>query len=465
MNPLLNSARQCWMAAAPLRASRRRLKAFAYGRQWGDSLRTPDGRVVSELTRCLEEGRTPVTNNIIRRMVKTIIGQYRHLAAADSASSAASDASPSLSSALSETDARALEEFLISGCAVQRIDSASHTVENVSPERFIFRRFLLSDGADCSLLGQLHDMPLWEVVDRFARSDPHRAASIEALYKHSSASASPLGALSEAASFETPSLPETVRVVEVWHHSVEQFLEVSLESEKPGAPPDVRRVDPARLDELRRTNARRRRKGWPEMQIARRSEHKWTGSWLSPDGVVLHTEEAPRHPFVIRFYPMIDGEVHSAVEDVIDQQKMVNRLVSTLDHTIASSAKGVLLYPADQLPDGFTWQDIRRIWSNPQGILPFRRSSKTVMPYQVHSANVGSGATELLKMQLDLFDRLSGATGALSGRSTSALGEGMLRAEIEYSAISILDLLNSFHSFLRQRNLLLGADKNTPSKQ
>ena len=50
------------------------------------------------------------------------------------------------------------------------------------------------------------------------------------------------------------------------------------------------------------------------------------------------------HPFVFKLYPLTDGEVHSMVEDVIDQQKYVNRLITLVDHIMGASAKGALLY-------------------------------------------------------------------------------------------------------------------------
>ena len=81
------------------------------------------------------------------------------------------------------------------------------------------------------------------------------------------------------------------------------------------------------------------------------------------------------HPFVIKLYPLTDGEVHSVVEDIIDTQKHVNRLISLLDQVMRSSAKGVLLFPETALPDGWTWEDARRCWSSSNGLLPYRSAS------------------------------------------------------------------------------------------
>lgn len=84
----------------------------------------------------------------------------------------------------------------------------------------------------------------------------------------------------------------------------------------------------------------------------------WHCRWFSPMGDLLTEYESPfghkEHPFVMKFYPLTDGEVHSLVEDVIDQQKYVNRLITLVDHILSASAKGVLLFPENAVPDGFT---------------------------------------------------------------------------------------------------------------
>lgn len=461
---LIRRAMRAWEDAGGLRATRRRLKAFAYGRQWGDTVITPDGRRLTEEERAREEGRTPVTNNIIRRMVKSIIGHYRHLAAVEHAPAQEGEGTgdtPAAFSDFCERDARALEELLISGCAIQRVDAATGSVENVSPERFIFRRFAATDGSDCRLLGMLRDMPLADVLRLYSDRSAQKAAEIREAYRAARSSAPAPFAMPCAAgatAFSTPSLPGCVRVVEVWEHSSAEILRVHDPETA-----DYRIVPASQYDDLRRHNQRRRRKGRRELTLSYDMVQGWVCSVMTPEGHLLHTLEAPRHPFAMRFYPMIDGEIHSAVEDVVDQQKLVNRLVSTLDQIIASTAKGVLLYPADQLPDGFTWKDVRRIWSNPTGILPFKRTSKTLMPHQVSTAGNGSGANELLRTQLELFDEISGATGAFRGHSSTAAGEGMLRAEMENSMIAMLDILNSFREFIRDRDELLhGAGDPTP---
>lgn len=440
---LSERARRAWDDAAPMRRKRCRLKDFTYGRQWDDTTMTADGRRLTERQIAVEEGRAPITNNIIRRMVKSIIGHYRHLRAAETDGG---DLSP-----LSEYDARALEEFLISGMVIQHIDNSGE-IENISPERFIYRRFAHMDASDCTLIGHLADLPLADVLERYSEGDTRRAAAIRDAFRQQNALPATLPLLFREETFDSASLPATVRIIDICERSSIECIEAH-DAEKGS----VQQFPLTSESQLRREAARRKKKGLAPITTSYKVVRKWTRTILAPNGLVLHTEDIERPPYAVRFYPMIDGEVHSAVEDVIDQQKLVNRLVSTLDRIIASSAKGVLLYPADQLPDGFTWRDIRRIWSNPTGILPYKRTSRTMMPQQANSPGSSAGATELLRMQLELFDEISGATGAFRGKSNTAAGEGMLRAEMENSLISMLDILNSFHEFILCRDKLIAA--------
>jgi len=461
----LESARGAWLSLASERKRRARLKGFTYGRQWEDPCMSSDGRRISERQRMSEEGRLPVTNNIIRQMVKSIIGRYRYMcqegaAAQDAPGQEAGVAhgyslptAATLTAAeggVGETDARALEEFLISGMVIQRLGDDKVLV-NVSPEMFFHQPFQRSDASDCRMMGMLHDMGMARLMGRFAHSDPYRARAISRALGRAHGAEGLWGGMVGGADFSTPRIPGTYRVVELWRLRGYEMLKVTDTA--------LDRTFVESIDALPRLEGLNRARadiGTGPLTWSHYVCERWECVWLTATGEVLESELMPpgsKPPFELRFYPYIDGEVHSLVEDVVEQQKYVNRLISLLDHIISSSAKGVLLYPADQLPEGFTWRDIRRIWSNPNGILPFRRTAKGMVPQQVcASGSAGAGAAEMLKMQLQLFEQISGAAGALSGKSSSAQGEGMLRTELENAMVSMLDILATFRGFVLNRD-------------
>lgn len=445
----LEEARGAWLSLAGERSRRERFKAFTYGRQWGDQCLTTDGRRVSEERRMTEEGRLPVTNNIIRQLVKSVIGRYRHLCGQGAEAGQASLAGFSGEGAVSNTDARTLEEFLISGKAIQRLERGEAT--QVSPALFFHQPFSKPDGSDCRLMGMLHDMGLGEACRRFGEGDPRRVRALKDALRRGAGMGSPWPQAWGPAGFDTPGKPGTWRVVELWR--LVPFESLEVEDLANGT---RYRRECGDLERLEGLNAGRACVGTPPLRWVHRVQERWTCTWLTAAGEVLGSRVAPRGerpPFALCFYPLVDGEVHSLVEDVIDQQKYVNRLISLLDHIISSSAKGVLLYPADQLPEGFTWKDIRRIWANPNGILPFKRTAKGMVPQQVSASGAGGAqATEMLKMQLQLFEEISGATGAVRGRSSTAQGEGMLRAEMENALVSMLDILATFRAYVMERD-------------
>ncbi len=449
----LREAREAWLALAPQRRRRRRLKDFTYGRQWGDPCRTTDGRVLTEEQRMSEEGRVPVTNNIIRQMVKSIIGRYRYMCEKMDSAYNGEELPTGVGfgerpPAVDDLDARALEEFLISGCAIQRQMWSGW--ENVSPDNFFHHPFYETDGSDCLFMGMLHSLSPAAALRAFAKGDPRRARAVNRALRRGVEVAGPFSGTALGSSFDTPSRPGTYRVIEVWRHVSYEHLIVT--DPVAGKSTLMQTDDLERLEGLNRARVE---VGTEPLSWKYEAHQRWENVWLTPAGEVLLRSSLPwgKHlPFVLKFYPLIDGEVHSLVEDVVDQQKYVNRLISMLDHIISSSAKGVLLYPAEQLPDGFTWKDVRRIWANPNGILPFKRTPKGTVPQQVNSSGAGAaGAAEMLKLQLQLFDQISGTTGALSGKSTTAQGEGMLRAELENALVSMLDVLASFRCFVLER--------------
>ena len=61
----------------------------------------------------------------------------------------------------------------------------------------------------------------------------------------------------------------------------------------------------------------------------------WYFYYLTPFGHILREGETPydhkSHPYIFKAYPYIDGEIHSFVADVIDQQRYTNRLITMYD--------------------------------------------------------------------------------------------------------------------------------------
>lgn len=176
---VLQAAYNAWVAGAELRKSRARNKDFTYGRQWNDLTLDLEGNPISEGRKIREMGKEPITNNMMRQMVKSIVGRFR---SNNTGCNYASSSEIYTQNQLDELDSRALEEFLISGCCIQRIDhdsrlSCGTRVDNVNFNRFFINAIQDTRAWDCEIVGQLHDLSLAELITRTgARANRNRAA-------------------------------------------------------------------------------------------------------------------------------------------------------------------------------------------------------------------------------------------------------------------------------------------------
>ena len=184
MNSILEAAYKAWCAAADLRARRQRYKNYTYGNQWCDTVTDSKGRTIVEGRLLEESGAKPLTNNLIRQLVKTVVGRYRTQAAEAGVYNDENLKPLALRNSLAELDSRLLEEFLISGCAIQRIVDERRWggygvwVDNVDPRDFFVNAFKDPRGWDIDLIGMLHDMTLPEVINRFGAGSPERVAEL-----------------------------------------------------------------------------------------------------------------------------------------------------------------------------------------------------------------------------------------------------------------------------------------------
>lgn len=450
---VLQAAFNAWSAAATLRKSRRRNKRWAYGDQWGDTSVDAQGNVVTDWQRYSANGAQPVTNNLIRNLVRSVVGRYRKQVIDAEEDTSQVLAQVARDNQLDELDSRILEEFLLSGCCVQRVDVAPAAdgggivVENVNPNRFLVNAMTDVRSWDCEIVGQLHDMSIARLLQRVARGSRRKAQWIRRLYTdnaqaRSQAFAQSIGADSQSASsFWHSDQPGKCRAIEVW----------TLESREVAVRHN--RLTGQVAVESPASRQRHDDRGDVHWDIAT----TWHCRWFSPMGDLLAEWDSPyghrRHPYVMRFYPLTDGEVHSFVEGVIDQQKHVNRMVTMMDQIMASCAKGVLLYPETALPDGFTWADVRRVWSSTGGILPYSPHMGTEKPEQIVSNATDVGGYEMLKLQMQLLEEVSGVSGALQGKAPAGMtSAGLYQAQVDNASIAMADIYGTFTNFRRQRD-------------
>ncbi|MDE6340532.1 MAG: hypothetical protein K2K97_12250 [Muribaculaceae bacterium] len=438
---LLERAMRCWDRLNDYRRERERNKRFTYGDQWSDTIEV-DGIRIREEDYIRSQGNVPLKNNMIRRIVRNVLGVFRSRYKEPQCEAPDIREESDLRglqralhnnmerNRLEEVYARTMEEFLIGGLVVHRKRFGHRGqyvdcwTDMVLPDNFFYdteaRDFR---NWDVSLVGEIHNLDISRICASFARCEED-CRRLKSLY------GAPQG--------------RDCRVIEIWHKEYEgyyvchdlvsgRFYERSSD--------EVRMLAGSPLN-------RREERRWCVREM-------WQCHFLAPGGEVLLDGVSPYrhggHPFVFKAYPFVDGEIHSFVSDIVDQQKFTNRLISMYDWILRASAKGVLLFPEGALPEGADINDIAEEWSRFNGVILFRPKTGQPLPQQVSSNCANIGITELLDIQLKMMEDISGVNGALQGRlENSSMSGTLYNQQTQNSLISLSDLLKSFDEFIKE---------------
>ncbi len=493
---VLREAQSYWMAMDEFRRDRERCKKYTYGKQW-DDLICVEGKMMREEEYIRSQGNVALKNNLIRRMVQAVLGVYRSQAKEPTCTARDRDEqqySETMSTVLqcnmqlnrmTEINARCMEEFLISGLTVQRKwygwrnDRLDCWTDYVQPNNFFIDNNMRDfRGWDVSCVGEIHDVSFEDVCGRFAhdRSDYRRLSEIYAGARDMRGVGTaymsfgyPEGDLYK--DFLVPRDPGRCRVIEVWRK--ESKARYRCHDVNNG---DIYKVEEEDFEEMvARENRERLRDGAAagmdvdEIPLIRHEwfiDTYWYYYFLTPTGEILEEGETPydhkSHPYVFKAYPYIDGEIHSFVSNVIDQQRYTNRLITMYDWIMRASAKGVLLFPEECLPKGMSIEDISDEWARFNGVIMIKQpKTGTALPQQVANNCTQIGISELLNMQLRFFEEISGVNGALQGKpGYSGMSASLYNQQTQNATTSLLDLLETFSSFVKE-----GATKDVKNIQ
>ena len=379
---MINKALSYWAELQPYRSERLRCKNYTYGHQWKDVVTTEDGRRVTEEQYIREQGSAPLKNNLIRRIVRNVLGVFRNNYAIPEFSELIGYLPPEITSAnpedlerlaraysltvarnsLGEIYSRVLEEYLIGGLAVVRkrftLKSGGNVLTDmVKPSGFFFNTDAGDPrGWDINFIGEIHT------------AERHTGK---------------------------PS------IFEIWH----------------------------------------------------REDEGWLYDFIDENGDTVCSGKSPfpsaGHPYVMKAYPFIDGEIHSFVADCIDQQRYINRLITLNDWIIRASAKGVLLFPENAIPDDLDLDEIAAQWSRYNGVIRYKAKAGVPIPQQVSTNSTNVGITELLEVQLKMMEDVSGINSALRGQLSSGTVSGTLyEQQTRHALTGLTDIMEGFRVFM-----------------
>lgn len=459
------------------------------GDQWHETMIDPDTREsITEETYISNQGKIPLKQNLMRQLEKNLMGQFRmnplkSIVIARSRNNAkisemmsialesVGDANKSL-----ELDVRNFEEFILSGMAIGKTvwryipkkNRKDIYNENINPNTIFFNSDVTDIRLnDLTLIGQIVDVPLDELVAVFAKN-PKDEEKIRSWYGHYQSDLIDNAGLSanrlELMDFFIPYDTNKCRAFEIWEKKYDWRLYVHdpMDGTYQVVKKDMRPM-------LAQINAERKQfmaaNGVMEedfedylLDVEDKMEPYWNQKFLTPYGQTLYEGETTyaheEHPYSIVLYPLIDGEVWGLLEDVIDQQRYVNRLISLLDFIMGAAAKGVLLVPEDAIHPEFDLNDIAKEWSKFNGVIKIKSLKQgATMPQQISANLTNIGAHEMIGIQMKLMQEIFGVSPAIQGHNAkSGTPSSLYAQEAQNATINSKDIMDFYAWYIEQRD-------------
>ncbi len=484
---VVQDAFSAWHALEPLRQQESRNERYVFADQWGDKI-SKNGRVMTERTNIINQGNAPLQNNRIRKITKSVVGNFQNNQTEPVCTARERDKQEKgemMSNAIQyvyqvnklwNLDGLALYNMLISGFSInrsewgRRLDRWDVWTDLVNLERFFIDNNMKDPrGHDCNLVGMLHDMSLNDVLAKFASSTADRD-KILSFY----------GSIGNQRTFDeftsrfTTDRSElnffisennSCRVIEVWRKESKERIEYwdTLTG-------DYHKAELSYINNIQKENERRRREQSAEgiaPQDMRLIKYRWfiDNYWyfyfLTPYGEVLKEGETPfwhkTHPFTFKMYPFYNGKVYPFVGDFIDQQRYINRYMMLYDFIIRNSAKGVLVAPRELLNE-YTTEMLRDEWTRVDGLILYKSDALKTLPNakieQIKNASVPVGITEMIAMQTQMMEEVSGVSGALMGQEAkSGTPSSLYLQQSQNSSTTLTEIFEYFREFRESRDM------------
>jgi len=479
---VLERSARAWENLEEMRERRRKNRDYLFGDQWGETVTTPDGKQITERQAIENQGREPWEMNRVRPIVRNLKGQFRQnesdrqvFAINREDNQAARVLTQALREARKSNDMSSLEahqfiEHLLSARSTFRVGykyietygRKEVTVDPVNTLRLFYNPDLNDPRArDLSLIGEIHDMEVAEVVNSFAPRDEELAEAIRDYYGDGKSGwGTPVEtgfSRHDGLSFRTPTNTELARVIESWRlESHTRRLVRDHEMQKVFDADQQAMTD----EQIRRENEVRKQRGVAELERFSRRERVWVGYYLTPTGEILWSGKTPydhgEHPFVLGFGDFLDGEARGLMDDLIDQQRLYNRMVQIIDMGMSTSARGVLMIPEEMIPDGMSPQDFADEYQKINGTIVYKATTDQGQPMptqhtpeQVYSNSIPAGAFEWLGKMNEEMQNASGVRGPLMGEtSKSGTPASLYNQQIVQSQLTNLDQFETYFETL-----------------
>lgn len=367
-----------------------------------------------------------------------------------------------------------LEDLLLGGISCTKVRYSFFSEKNKADGRIdivgVNRLFFNTDVEDPRLsdvrrIGEIHDYTMSELIANFARSKADEDA-LKELYGYvlrgrDTMNNENMHKEKSPSSFLIANTIDKCRVVEVWER-LGRWVTYAHDYAD-----GTEQITALTMKEVEKINADRIEAGLSLGMIAdeialiyaeQKFEYYWRASYLTPEGVCLKRLETPytheSHPYTLVTMPMIDGSIKSVMGDLIDIQRYINRLYVMKDFMMSTSAKGVLMLPEECIPEDMTIEDFTEQWVMANGVIPYKASKMpNVAPQQISANNADNGTSEMIALQSNLLQQLSGLSGAIQGETARSNTPSSLYAQqAQNSTLNYRIVFEVFNHYVEMRD-------------
>lgn len=507
---LLNVCRSYWDALDPMRRLRTRTRNYLMNEQYKDLIRDDCGGYISEERYLHKKGVMPIKQNILLPIFNNLKGQFRqsqHKPVVSAVEPNRTEESKIMTNTVQgihrvnqteELDSALLGEFMISGFVAQRLgakffDERRQTdifIENIAMP-YMFWNIDARDVrlSDIKLIGVMRDMHLQDVILDFGKYSSVEYVKQAFQTAGKAVYDSQLGKdRTDNISFYTPASPHLYRVYEIWHKRAEhriyvhdrmngtyEYFPIGTSGAERGQIIAAVEAENTRRIQLAIENNRSEMERIqmynlppeaaelidetkiPLIEYGEKMATFWYVKYLTPLGYCLYEGYSPfshnEHPFIISMHPFIDGTAYGLLSTLLDQQRYVNRLVMLLDMILSTAAKGVLMVPEDIVPAGMSKDEFAQTWVKHDGVVFYTPKPHAKIPEQISTNSTNIGIHEIIQMQLNWVQDISGVHSAIQGKDPKAGTAASLYAqETANAAINSLDFITTFFNFMEKRD-------------
>lgn len=487
---LLMSCYNSWLSLAEWRTQIRRNEEFVYGDQHSDKVYDwNDKKWKTERQMFVEQGLQPSQYNIIRNVLRTIVGFWGNNKTLPSCI-AQKDENQEESDILTATlhslyrknelwklDLSQVNQLLISGLGAMKSHFANRGGSNDVVNDYIDPATFFVDNTmkdpryhDCTLVGCFYDLPIEDISGLFAKGDKQRANSIRETYRSYAYDDERMMQIVETFTdtrqendFFIPPVEKLGlgRVVEVWRKEsaecywVHDHLNGTYVADFNVTQAELKAENDRRVKEMSVMGVEPEDMLLLEWEWGR--DTFWKYYFLTPEGNVLDEGVNPywheRPPIIFELHEFYQGKIYPFVKDLIDANKQINKLSAMSELLTKYSAKSLLFMPSGAIPTGSTVEDIEAKMTSYDAVLEYEEVKSGQKPEYMNTVAQAFTPLNVVNMYLKLSEQVGGVYGALQGQAPPAgtPAQSFLQ-QSQNSATSLVGFFEAVNSFRIRRD-------------